>query len=115
MAVPVRNSSFSLPSRALLGGVRVGLFGVCTAATPSLSYPGPNVRFLDVVSTAQACVRKLRAQGANVIVALTHVSVMQDREIAKNVPGISILLGGHDHTPFVQTEGTSWSKPFVAL
>lgn len=94
------------------GGVTVGVFGVCTAATPSLSYPGPSVKFLDVVSTAQACVKKLRAQGANVIIALTHVSMLQDKEIAKNVEGISLLLGGHDHTPFLQTEGNTWIMKF---
>lgn len=99
---------FTVPFEdGLAGGVKIGMFGVCTAATPSLSYPGPNVRFQDVISASQQCVQKLRAQGAQIIVALTHVSMHQDREIAKNVEGLSLLLGGHDHTPFAETQGNA--------
>ena len=29
--------------------------------------------------------------------ALTHMRVPNDKRLAENVPGIDIILGGHDH------------------
>lgn len=83
--------------------VNIGFFGVCTQNTPVLSYPGPSVEFLDVCESATQCVKKLKKQGADFIVGLTHVSNAQDRLIASKVEGIDIVLGGHDHTPLATT------------
>lgn len=33
----------------------------------------------------------------DVIIAITHLSVEEDRTLAKSVPGIHVILGGHDH------------------
>jgi 2',3'-cyclic-nucleotide 2'-phosphodiesterase (5'-nucleotidase family) len=89
------------------GGVRVGLFGLITAETEALSRPGPGLRFLDPVETAAAVVADLRERGADVVVALTHLSLAEDRRVAREVPGVSLILGGHEHEPIaVEQDGT---------
>eukprot|EP00753_Platysulcus_tardus_P010043 PLAT248.1.p1 GENE.PLAT248.1~~PLAT248.1.p1 ORF type:complete len:508 (-),score=215.31 PLAT248.1:60-1541(-) len=84
-------------------GVRLGLFGLCTPATPVMSYPGPDVRFGDPIDEGLLVVDELRATGADVIVGLTHLRFEADRELARRLKGVAALLGGHDHTP-----GTFW-------
>lgn len=85
-------------------GLRIGVIGLCTAASQWTSFPGPNVEFQDVIEHARECEKSLRARGADVVIALTHLSLAEDRELAVAVPGISLLLGGHDHSPWALFE-----------
>ncbi|CAE7215974.1 yfkN [Symbiodinium necroappetens] len=82
------------------GPVLCGLFGLCTPATPQLSDPGHNISFEDPISHARRCVKALRASGCELIVALTHLSLHQDKQLAESCDGIHVILGGHDHDPY---------------
>lgn len=88
-----------------VGELTVGLFGLLTPETAQLSSPGPTVTFAPVVPTARTAVQALRQAGADVIIALTHLSIAEDRALAQQVPGISVILGGHDHDPITWYEG----------
>jgi len=87
-----------------LGDVTVGLFGVITPSTAVSSSPGPEVHFLDPIAPAQAAVAALRQQGAQVVVALTHLDLADDRALVRAVKGIDVVLGGHDHDPIAWYE-----------
>jgi 2',3'-cyclic-nucleotide 2'-phosphodiesterase (5'-nucleotidase family) len=39
----------------------------------------------------------LQAEGAEVVIALTHMRVPNDRKLLKEVADIDVVLGGHDH------------------
>jgi 2',3'-cyclic-nucleotide 2'-phosphodiesterase (5'-nucleotidase family) len=80
-------------------GVQVGVFGLCTRSTPTQSYPGEHISFGDPIASAKLCVAALHAQGAQVIVAVTHLSLKEDQRLLEQVPAIDVLLGGHDHDP----------------
>lgn len=82
-----------------IGGERVGIFGLTTEETPILSSPGNTVSFSNYIEAARAQVAALQAEGVNKIIALTHIGVTFDRELAAQVPGISAIVGGHSHTP----------------
>src|SRR6516165_8998225 len=82
-----------------VGGLTIGLFGLLTPETARLSSPGPMVTFAPVVPTAKTTVEALHQAGADVIIALTHLSLAEDRALAQQVPGISVILGGHEHEP----------------
>jgi 2',3'-cyclic-nucleotide 2'-phosphodiesterase (5'-nucleotidase family) len=92
----------------LSDGLKLGLFGVCTQETPQLSYPGEDVMFDDVFKTSKRCVDTLLADGADFIIALTHLTIEQDRQLARRVKGINVMLGGHDHEPFTLYEGNTF-------
>lgn len=90
----------------------VGVFGLLTRDMPNL-VPAELQKGLaleDELEAARKAVAALRAQGAEVIVALTHVGLESDGSrhtgivngdiaLARKVPGIDLILGGHTHTP----------------
>ncbi|GMF11201.1 unnamed protein product [Phytophthora lilii] len=89
----------------LSNGLRLGMFGAVTTATGKDPFAGPSVVFDDERPHARRCIQKLKAQGANVIVALTHFKVADDLRLAMQAPGINLILGGHDHFPVTCAAG----------
>ncbi len=85
--------------RKTVKGVQVGFFGLLTPETSTSSSPGPNIRFLDEVGAARAAVSVLHDQGATVVIAITHTRMETDQAVVRAVPGISLVIGGHDHDP----------------
>ncbi|WP_242442806.1 bifunctional UDP-sugar hydrolase/5'-nucleotidase [Magnetospirillum sp. 15-1] len=81
-----------------IGGVKVGFLGVLTKATSRMSTT-QGATFTDERTAAEATARQLRAQGAELVVALTHQDLEDDRKLANGVKGIDLVLGGHDHDP----------------
>jgi 2',3'-cyclic-nucleotide 2'-phosphodiesterase (5'-nucleotidase family) len=57
---------------------------------------GPTTRIEDVCAAAQRVVPQLRAQGAQVVIALTHLEMRQDQQLARCAP-VDLIIGGHDH------------------
>ena len=60
--------------------------------------------FADPLATAESAVRQLKDQGADLVIALTHLDIAEDRAIAAKVKGLDLLLGGHDHDPITFLE-----------
>jgi 5'-nucleotidase len=87
-----------------LGGARVGLFGLTTPQAAETSRPGPDVAFGQPVAVAKDVAARLRAQGANIVVAVTHVTMAEDKAIAA-AADVDVILGGHEHEPLVAEEG----------
>ena len=81
------------------GGFRIGFFGLVTPETDILSSPGEGIVFASILETARNAVAALEVEGAEVIVALTHLDLFDEWELADNVRGIHLILGGHDHLP----------------
>lgn len=82
-----------------IGGVRVAVIGVVTDDTPVTSHPR-NTRDLAFEPPAQTVRRQLDAlKGqADVFVVLSHLGHPADRELAAQVAGIDVIVGGHSHT-----------------
>ena len=79
------------------GGVKVGIFGLVLPETKSTSRAGDDVEFRNPCETAKQMVSELHAQGAKVIVALTHLSMREDKEVAR-CADVDVIIGGHEHT-----------------
>jgi hypothetical protein len=77
------------------GEVSVGIFGVLMA--PATELPAP-LQVTDAVAAARASVESLRKRGARVIVGLVHATggIEEARGLARAVPGIDVLVVGHD-------------------
>lgn len=78
-------------------GVKVGIFGLVLPETKSTSRPGPNVEFRNPCETAKQVVSELHGQGAKVVIALTHLSMREDKEVAR-CADVDVIIGGHEHT-----------------
>lgn len=88
-----------------IGGVTVGMFGVLTPHSHQYIRGNVPVRFDQALPAARAAVAALKAQGAVVFVALTHMDMDEDRTLARALPGLHLILGGHNHVPITRIEG----------
>lgn len=79
-------------------GEKVAIIGIDTLKTVNSSNPNKNVIFHDEVKTAKKYVQKLEKQGINKIIVLSHYGYHQDMNLAKQVAGIDIIVGGDSHT-----------------
>ncbi len=78
-------------------GVRIGIFGLVLPETKNTSLPGPDVDFLDPCATATRIVPEIHAHGAEVVIALTHLAMRQDKQLAR-CSSVDVIVGGHEHT-----------------
>jgi 5'-nucleotidase/UDP-sugar diphosphatase len=79
-----------------VSGVRIGLFGLTTPDDPTMR-PDPVRVDPDLGGIAAREVAELRAQGAQVVVLLSHLGLARDKALAAAVPGIDFIVSGHDH------------------
>ncbi|HEY2964323.1 MAG TPA: 5'-nucleotidase C-terminal domain-containing protein [Pyrinomonadaceae bacterium] len=79
------------------GGVKIGIFGLVLPETKNTSRPGPDVEFRNPCDTAKKMVSELHKRGAKVVVALTHLSMREDKEVAR-CANVNLIIGGHEHT-----------------
>jgi hypothetical protein len=95
-----------------VGGVKLGVFGV--VAPDALD--GQGIKAGDPTEAARGAVKTLRAQGAQVVVALAYMAKGDAKKLARQVPGIDFVLVGRDAPdpeprktphPFEAVEGVS--------
>jgi 5'-nucleotidase / UDP-sugar diphosphatase len=90
------------------GGIRFGVFGVPGKEASFYTFGGA-VTFSDATETAKEMVKVLReAENVDVIICLSHGGVEKGKDgrftdgddvrLAKAVPGIDVVIGGHSHT-----------------
>ncbi len=78
------------------GRSTIGIFGLTTPETNLFSSPAPAV--VDTpFAYAAAAVDSLRARGCAAVICLSHLGISLDRQIAQSIPGIDVIVGGHDH------------------
>lgn len=75
-----------------VGGVTLGILGL---ADPEGTWPA-GVQVSDPLAAAQAGVQRLRAQGAQGVVALTGMPRDAARRLARKVPGLQLIVAGRD-------------------
>lgn len=81
-----------------VGGEQVGVVGVLTADTVELASPGDELAFnSDIAAATQSAVDELTAMDVNKIIALTHIGYQHDLDLAADVTGLDVVIGGHDN------------------
>lgn len=80
-------------------GLRVGFVGVLTRDTARLAPHADGIAFAPEEAALRTGAAALRRAGADIVVALTHQDLAADLRMARSVPGIDLVLGGHDHEP----------------
>jgi len=80
-----------------VNGIKLGIFGLATTDTNLFSKTGPNVVVTDPIEAARKVVEEMRPK-SDVIIALTHLGLINDRALAKAIKGIDIIIGGHSKT-----------------
>ncbi|XP_040573312.1 snake venom 5'-nucleotidase isoform X1 [Lepeophtheirus salmonis] len=95
------------------GGQKVGIIGYVTPETKEIASTG-NVIFKEEIHALRAEVFRLRTElDVNIIIALGHSGFEKDLEIAREVEGISVVVGGHTNTLLWNGPKKSYEKNLV--
>lgn len=90
-------------------GIRVGLFGITLDTYGKSAKSRPNLYVLDCRESASKAVADLKDQGADIIVAVTHLGFEKmshekgrsfhpsDQDLVRENPDIDVVIGGHSH------------------
>ena len=79
-------------------GLRIAVVGLTTEETRTSSSPGAAVIFRPPGPALAAAAAASRAEGAVMVIALSHIGLPGDRDMAQTVPGVAVIIGGHTHT-----------------
>jgi 5'-nucleotidase len=87
---------------------RIGMFGV------TMTKNQPNyVTFADPLATARKQAQSLRRQ-ADILIAVTHLSLDEDIALAQTIPEIDLIMGGHEHENVQVWRGADFTPIFKA-
>ncbi|MCW9094638.1 MAG: 5'-nucleotidase C-terminal domain-containing protein, partial [Ignavibacteriaceae bacterium] len=82
------------------GPIKVGIFSLLTPETNLFSQPAPIIVSDEIVEKAAEMVTTLSTLDCDVIILLSHLGVALDQIVASYVPGINVIVSGHDHYKF---------------
>ncbi|MEL6805643.1 MAG: bifunctional metallophosphatase/5'-nucleotidase, partial [Bacteroidota bacterium] len=71
--------------------VRVGVIGLCLDANQQ-----DYVHYEDVMQSAEKQYERLK-DSVDFCIAMTHLSIEEDRELARRIPDLKLIMGGHEH------------------
>jgi 2',3'-cyclic-nucleotide 2'-phosphodiesterase (5'-nucleotidase family) len=77
------------------GDLKVGVIGL--TATMRSMYAAFGVILDDPVAVLPDLIAQVRALGAQTVVLLSHIGSETDRQVAGQVSGLDLIIGGHDH------------------
>jgi len=97
---PSRAPGYVSPSTVVeRGGQKIGIVGLTIAQkTKASSSPDPDTTFEDEATAAQREIDRLRGQGINKIIVMSHVGYDYDKQIAARLSGVDVVVGGDSHT-----------------
>ncbi|QSZ59241.1 5'-nucleotidase C-terminal domain-containing protein [Rhizobium sp. ZX09] len=87
-----------------VGGQKIGIVGAVANDTAELATPGPNITIAEDVAKISEQVQKLKRDGVDKIIALTHVGYPRDLEFIAKIPDVDVVVGGHSHTLLSNTD-----------
>jgi 5'-nucleotidase / UDP-sugar diphosphatase len=93
-----------------VGDARVGIFGLVTNGAGHSLAASQGLGVGDVFTVAPAVVAQLRGpEKADIVILISHCGESEDRRLAREVPGIDVIVGAHSHTRLPQGEMVWWS------
>jgi 5'-nucleotidase len=86
------------------GALKVGFLGLCLNTDEITPDKLTHSRILDPVVAAGQHLPALKRDGAEIIVAVTHMPFDTDRALVERFPEIDLVIGGHEHFLITATE-----------
>jgi 5'-nucleotidase len=86
----------------IIGGEKVGFVGAVTPDLESVSLTTAPVKLkahgADWMEPIRAEVNRLKAEGINKIIIVSHSGLDHEKEMAQSIAGVDAIVGGHTHT-----------------
>lgn len=81
-----------------MNGFKIGIVGLLTKETPIhiIKTGNENLIFHDEIETLKNIIRKIKSS-CDYIIALTHMGSKADQHLARNIQGVDLIIGGHNH------------------
>lgn len=79
------------------GPLKVGFLGLCLSTSEITADKLKHTRVIDPLDAAAEYLPILKREGADVIVAVTHLAFATDRALVERFPEIDLIIGGHEH------------------
>ena len=92
-----------VPIRAGGRTIRLGLIGLTIDSSRR-----PWVLYTPPVTAAREQIAQLQGK-VDAVIALTHLSLAEDQNLVTQVPGINLVLGGHEHENWVLRRGAAFT------
>lgn len=90
-------------------GVKIGIIGLDTPTTPDRIDKSllEGLKFDNPAETVKKYIPQVKKDGADIVVVLSHLGLEEDKQLARDVDGIDVIVGGHSHleTPGGHREG----------
>jgi 5'-nucleotidase/UDP-sugar diphosphatase len=89
-----------------IGGIAVGVLGVAypntakTTATKNVT----DLEFQEPIAAVKQNLPKMRDEGAELILVLSHLGLGGDKHLARSIAGIDVIVGGHSHNRMDEAE-----------
>ncbi|MGL5882410.1 bifunctional metallophosphatase/5'-nucleotidase [Synechococcus elongatus] len=77
------------------------------------SNQAPYVRYGDPLKTLQQQIQQ-RQSNTDLFIGLTHLNLSQDQQLARSLPALDLILGGHEHENIQQWVGDDFTPIFKA-
>jgi 5'-nucleotidase/UDP-sugar diphosphatase len=85
-------------AKFIKNGLRISVVGLSTPE-PHFLYPLlPDGFFMPAEISGQSEAERARKEGADLVIALTHLGIRTDKNLAKKSNDIDLIVGGHSHT-----------------
>lgn len=93
-------STAPLPATVVkdFGGVKIGIIGLANDEGKDISEACPETTFADRATALRRAAAELEKSGVTHIIAVTHVGYEADQALARAVPAIDVIVGGHTHS-----------------
>ncbi len=92
-----------------IGELRVALFGLVLTDTQNYRGARERVEVTNPFEVARTLVPQLRQQ-ADVVILISHLGIGDDERLAREVPGIDVIVGGHSHTRLAEPRFIEWQQ-----
>lgn len=79
-------------------GQKVGIIGIANDEVKEIAKTCDGMDFTDARQTLQKYADELSAKGVKYIIALTHIGLSRDKELAAAVNNVDIIVGAHSHS-----------------
>ncbi|MBT6325087.1 MAG: hypothetical protein HOJ35_03905 [Bdellovibrionales bacterium] len=79
-----------------VNGVKIGIIGI-TINDILYKWRLSESKISNEIKSARKYARILKNRGNDLVIALTHIGLKKDKKLAKKVPEIDLIVGGHSH------------------
>jgi len=82
-----------------INGRKIGIFGLMGDTSDMVAkvkeISGGKILVMDLIQSAESVVKELKGKKVDIIIAMTHHDMGRNWVVARRVPGIDLIVGGH--------------------